>query len=183
MRWSCWNTLICSKWINQSITRSIDRSMHLTPWKYLIRYITVRRTRSIIPCRNASCNILRICFNGSEMTTCLINDQINDKRKMSILSEDTLLESGKLFKKNFQSRSLDTCAASSTRCPNFWGLFTSKITWYYTWNLKPKRWIDHKCSASCDVQEPTSASISLWSHSGDARALVGPIQARRSSLS
>ena len=92
-------------------------------------------------CRNASCNILRLSFNGSEMTTCLINFQINDKRKMSILSEDTLLESGKLFKKNFQSRSLDTCAASSTRCPNFRGLFTSKITWYYTWNLKPKRWI------------------------------------------
>ena len=43
------------------------------------------------------------------MTTCLINDQINDKRKMSILSEDTLLEGGALFKKNFQSRSLDTC--------------------------------------------------------------------------
>ena len=43
------------------------------------------------------------------MTTCLINDQINDKRKMSILSEDTLLEGGTLFKKNFQSRSLDTC--------------------------------------------------------------------------
>ena len=33
------------------------------------------------------------------MTTCLINDQINDKRKMSILSEETLLESGKLLKK------------------------------------------------------------------------------------
>ena len=46
---------------------------------------------------------------------------------MSILSEDTLLESGKLFKKNFQSRSLDTYAASSTQCPNFRGLFTSKI--------------------------------------------------------
>ena len=75
------------------------------------------------------------------MTTCLINDQINDKRKMSILSKDTLLESGKLFKKNFQSWSLDTRAASSTRCPNFRGLFTSKITWYYTWNLKPKRLI------------------------------------------
>ena len=28
---------------------------------------------------------------------------------MSILSEDTLLEGGTLFKKNFQSRSLDTC--------------------------------------------------------------------------
>ena len=67
-------------------------------------------------------------FNGIEMTTCLINDQINDKRKMSILSEDTLLESGKLFKKNFQSRSLNTYAASSTQCPNFRGLFTSKIT-------------------------------------------------------
>ena len=60
---------------------------------------------------------------------------------MSILSVETLLESGKLFKKNFQSRSLDTCAASSTQCPNFRGLFTSKVTWHYTWNLKPKRWI------------------------------------------
>ena len=34
---------------------------------------------------------------------------------MSILSEETLLESGALFKKNFQSRNLDTCAASSAR--------------------------------------------------------------------
>ena len=66
---------------------------------------------------------------------------------MSFLSEDTLLESGKLFKKNFQSRSLDTYAASSTQCPNFRGLFTSKITWYYTWHLKPKRWILRKHDA------------------------------------
>ena len=63
----------------------------------------------------ASCNILRICFNGSEMTTCLINDQLNDKRKISILNEETFLESGKLFTKNCQSRSSDTCTASS-RC-------------------------------------------------------------------
>ena len=28
---------------------------------------------------------------------------------MPILSDETFLESGKLFKKNFQSRSLDTC--------------------------------------------------------------------------
>ena len=34
------------------------------------------------------------------MTTCSMNNQINDKRKMSILREETLLESGKLFKKN-----------------------------------------------------------------------------------
>ena len=84
----------------------------LNTLKIPIRYITVCRTSSIIPCRNTSCNILRICFNGSKITICLINDQINDKRKMSILSKDTLLESGKLFKKNFQSRGLDTCAAS-----------------------------------------------------------------------
>ena len=89
---------------------------------------TVRRTSSIIRCRDASCNILRICFNGSEMTTCLTNDQTNDKRKMAILSEETFFESGQLFKKNFQSQSLDTCAASSTKCPNFRGLFTSKVT-------------------------------------------------------
>ena len=63
----------------------------------------------------AACNILRICFNGSEMTTYLINDQLNDKRKISILNEETFLESGKLFTKNCQSRSSDTCTASS-RC-------------------------------------------------------------------
>ena len=104
--------------------------------------ITLRRTSSIVPCRNTSCNILRICFKGSEMTTCLTHDQINDKRKMPILSEETFLESGKVLKKNFQSRNLNTCAASSTQCPNFRGLSTSKVTWHYKWNLKPKRWID-----------------------------------------
>ena len=97
----------------------LSDNLILNTLKIPIRYITVRRTSLIIPCQNTSCNILRICFNGSEMTTCLINDQINDKRKMSILSKDRLLESGKLFKKNFQSRSLDTCVPSSTRCPNF----------------------------------------------------------------
>ena len=40
-----------------------------------------------------------IYFNGSEVTTCLIHNQINDTRKMSILSEETLLESRRLFKK------------------------------------------------------------------------------------
>ena len=43
---------------------------------------------------------LRICFNGSETTTCLTHDQINDKRKMPILTEETFLEIGKLFQKN-----------------------------------------------------------------------------------
>ena len=43
-------------------------------------------------------------FQGVKCVDC----QTNDKRKMSILSEGTLLESGKLFKKNFQSRSSDT---------------------------------------------------------------------------
>ena len=38
---------------------------------------------------------------------------------MPILSEETFLESGQLLKKNFQSRNLDTYAASSTQCPNF----------------------------------------------------------------
>ena len=47
---------------------------------------------------------------------------------MAILSEETFFESGQLFKKNFQSRSLDTCAAISTKYPNFRGLFTSKVT-------------------------------------------------------
>ena len=54
-------------------------------------------------------------------------------------SGETFLESGQLSKKNFQSRNLNTCAVSSTQCPNFRGLFTSKVTWQYTWNLKPKR--------------------------------------------
>ena len=66
----------------------------------MIRYITVRGTSSIIPCHNASCNILRIYFNGSETTTCLTHDQIDDKRKMPILTEETFLEIGKLFQKN-----------------------------------------------------------------------------------
>ena len=26
-------------------------------------------------------------------------------------------------------------------CPNFSGLFTSRVMWHYTWNLTPKRWI------------------------------------------
>ena len=43
---------------------------------------------------------------------------------MSILSEDTLLESGKLFKKTFQSRSLDTYAASSTQGLFIWARLT-----------------------------------------------------------
>ena len=46
-------------------------------------------------------DVLRICFNGSEMTTCLRNDQINDKRKTPILSEETFFESAQLFK-NFR---------------------------------------------------------------------------------
>ena len=79
---------------------------------------------------------------------------------MSILSEETLLESGKLFKKNFQSRSLDTCAASSTQCPNFQGLFTSKVTWYYTWNLKPKRWIWENCNANGKMTK--NKCVSYW---------------------
>ena len=85
----------------------IWQSTNLTPWIYLIIYITVRRTSSIIPCRNASCYILPIYFNGSEIFTCLIKYQINDERKMPTLNEETLLESGKLFKKNCPSRSLD----------------------------------------------------------------------------
>ena len=48
----------------------------------MIRYITVRRTSS----RQRNDNLLK-------------NDQINDKRTISVLSEETLLESGKLFKK------------------------------------------------------------------------------------
>ena len=67
-------------------------------------------------------NILRICFNGSKMTTFLTHHQMHDKRKMPILSKETFLESGQLFKKHFQGRNLDTCAASSTQCPNFRGL-------------------------------------------------------------
>ena len=59
---------------------------------------------------------------------------------MSILSEEMIPESGKLFKENRQSRSLDICAASATQCPNFRGLVTSKVTWHHTWNLKLERW-------------------------------------------
>ena len=38
---------------------------------------------------------------------------------MPILSEETFLKSGLLFKKTFHSRNLDTRAASSTQRPNF----------------------------------------------------------------
>ena len=74
---------------------------------------------SIIPCCNASCNTLRICFNGSEMTTCLTHDQINDRRKMPILSEETFLEGGQLFKKNFQSRNLHSRARARLNVRTF----------------------------------------------------------------
>ena len=79
---------------------------------------------------------------------------------MSIFSVETLLESGNLFKKNFQSRILDTFAASSTQCPNFRGLSTSKVTWYYTWNLKPKRWIDAALRGPTDY--PYIIDQTLW---------------------
>ena len=62
-----------------------------------------------------SCHILCIYFNGSKITTCPTNNQVNDKRKMLILSKEMILESGKLFKENWQSWSLDTCAASLTQ--------------------------------------------------------------------
>ena len=58
---------------------------------------------------------------------------MHDKRKMPILSKETFLESGQLFKKNFQGRNLDTCAASSTQCPNFRGLKSNahKVNFFF----------------------------------------------------
>ena len=69
------------------------------------------------------------------MTTCLTHDQINDKRQMPILSEETFLESGKLIKRNFQSRNLDTCAASSTLSELLWFVY---IKSHMTLHVKSK---------------------------------------------
>lgn len=53
------------------------------------------------------------------MAICLTDDQIGDGGGMTVLSEETFFESGQLFKNKFQSRSLDTCAASSTSVRTF----------------------------------------------------------------
>ena len=61
---------------------------------------------------------------------------------MPILSEETFLESGQLFKKNFQSRNLDTCAASSTQCPNFRSFvyIKSHVTLHVTSKAQKVNW-------------------------------------------
>ena len=73
------------------------------------------------------------------MTTCLMNNQINDKRKMSILSEETLLESGKLFRKIAKAEVWTHVLQARLDVRTF-GVYL-KVRWHYTWNLKPKRWI------------------------------------------
>ena len=97
----------------------ISQSTHWTPWKYLIRYIIVSRTVSIFSCHNASCNILRICFYGNEMTTCLINDQLNDKKRCQFWAKKRFLKVGsylgKLAKPKFghMYRELDSMSELS----------------------------------------------------------------------
>ena len=61
------------------------------------------------------------------MTTCSMNNQINDKRKMSILSEETLLESGKLFRKIAKAE-VWTHVLQARLEPNVRGLFKSQVT-------------------------------------------------------
>ena len=73
------------------------------------------------------------------MTTCLMNNQINDKRKMSILSEETLLESGKFFRKIAKAEVWTHVLQARLDVRTF-GVYL-KVRWHYTWNLKPKRWI------------------------------------------
>ena len=69
------------------------------------------------------------------MTTCLTHDQINDKRQMPILSEETFLESGKLIKGNFQSRNLDTCCELNSMSELLWFVY---IKSHMTLHVKSK---------------------------------------------
>ena len=64
------------------------------PWKYLIRYISVRGTYFIIL---VECNVEHFTLklekfnlNGNEITTCLIHNYKYDKTRESILSLETL---------------------------------------------------------------------------------------------
>ena len=57
-------------------------------WVYLTVYaLNTLKIPDQIHHHNASCNILHIYFNGSEITTCLTSNQVYDKKKNSILSE------------------------------------------------------------------------------------------------
>lgn len=60
---------------------------------YLIKYITVRRTDLIILCRfllHATLIVtLNLYFNGNEITTYLIRNQIYNKSRKSIFSLET----------------------------------------------------------------------------------------------
>ena len=62
------------------------------------------------------------------------------KERCQFWAKTRFLKVGRYLRK-ISKAEVWTHAASSTQCPNFRGLFTSKITWYYTWNLKPKRLI------------------------------------------
>ena len=83
----------------------------------------------------ASCYILCIYFGGSEITTCLINNQTYYTTKKSILS----IEKRQWKLSTIKCRSPYTGCGQLTQCPNFRSLFTTKVTWHYTWNRTSKR--------------------------------------------
>ena len=66
--------------------------MYLTPWKYLITYITARGTNLIVVCRfplYATLIItLALYFNGNEITTYLIRNKKYKKSRISVLSAE-----------------------------------------------------------------------------------------------
>ena len=72
----------------------------------------------------ASCYILRIYFGGSEITTCLINNQTYYTTKKSILS----IEKRQWKLSTIKCRSPYTGCGQLTQCPNFRSLFTTKVT-------------------------------------------------------
>ena len=59
------------------------------------------------------------------------------QKKKSILSMEISSRHWKLLTTKCRSRSSYKGRGWLTQCPNFRGLFTTKVTWHYTWSLYP----------------------------------------------
>ena len=66
-----------------------------------------------------SCYILHIYSVGSKISTRLINNQAYNTRKMSILSIETLHDSGNYEQQNAEGEESHTGSESLTQCSNF----------------------------------------------------------------
>ena len=66
-----------------------------------------------------SCYILHIYSIGSKISTCLINNQAYNTRKMSILSIETLHGSGNYEQQNAEGEESHTGSGWLTQCSNF----------------------------------------------------------------